>query len=86
MKIEIFENEFTGCTNEFIKFNTGKIIDIYKDGVIGLSSNFKVCYGYDTIFMDSDITTEEKIELANYMIQHWIEYKEGINSGQKNNM
>ena len=60
-------------------FSTGKRVYAHC-GIIGLDSDLNTYEGYDGGFEDNKLTSEEKLELANYMIAAWNEYKLKISS------
>ena len=62
-----------------IIFSTGKRVYAHR-GIIGLDSALNTYEGYDGGFEDNKLTSEEKLELANYMIAAWNEYKLKISS------
>ena len=58
-------------------FSTGK--EKYaNNGIIGLSPELDITEGYDGGFEEDedDLTKEEQIELAEYMIEAWARFKE----------
>ena len=55
-------------------FSTGKKI-YANNGIIGLSPNLKVSEGYDGGIDNNELTSEEKLELSEYMLAAWNEYK-----------
>ena len=63
--------------------STGKEINPYY-GVIGINENMDITGGYDEYFRDTqcpencELTNEEIIEIANYMIRIWTKFKKDI--------
>lgn len=55
--------------------STGKEVDA-NCGIIGLSPEGKVLGGYDDARVDEDFTSDERRELATYMIVKWQEYRD----------
>ena len=45
-------------------------------GIIGLSPEGKVFGGYDDAYVDKNLTSNERRELAAYMIAKWREYRD----------
>ena len=74
-------------------FSTGK--EVYTNcGIIGLSlsdpadSDWQVSEGYDGGFggyCTEDLTSEERVELANYMIDLWQQFKAKYDNNKGNN-
>ena len=61
-----------------IIFSNGK--EVYANlGIIGLSPNNEIYYGYDgsldNDFESENFSNEDRIELADYMVERWQEYK-----------
>ena len=55
-------------------FSTGRIASA-NCGIIGLSPNLEISDGYDGGFDGTrNLTKEERVELANYMIEKWKEF------------
>lgn len=61
--------------NDELIFSTGKRA-YANNGIIGLSPTGEVSEGYDGSF--PSLTNEEKLELANYMLARWEEFKLSI--------
>ena len=61
-----------------IFFSSGRMTTVYA-GVIGLSADCSEVHGgYDDCLSDDlgELTQEEKIELADYMISQWQKFKD----------
>ena len=56
-------------------FSSGRRLDIW--GVIGLNPvALTLHYGYDgDVSEEADLTTAERVELANYMTEKWADYR-----------
>jgi hypothetical protein len=70
----IFDHE-----NDELVFSTGKRIYANRC-IIGLSDDVdeeycRVSYGYDGGIAEENLTASEKIELADYMITLWTDYR-----------
>jgi hypothetical protein len=58
-------------------FATGKHLYVYS-GIIGLNAfgdELSVSHGYDGGGIDTNLTGEEKLELAQHMLRQWTEYR-----------
>jgi hypothetical protein len=63
-------------------FSTGKELYAFS-GIIGISPILEITYGYDggyylgeeNDFFKSDLTSKECIEMAEYMIEKWQEFR-----------
>ncbi len=62
--------------DEFI-FDTGKTI-YANDCIIGINPNGNLFQGYDG-YINENLTKQEKIELADYMINKWKEFRDNPN-------
>ncbi len=76
---------------DIVTFSTGKKVDV-NCGIIGLSPDLDVSAGYDNGWFNADpfywdddkanpqssryLTPDEQIELADYMVQQWLRFKE----------
>ena len=58
--------------------STGNTIYAW-EGIFGINHNLEIYSGYDDCDVDSSLTKDEKIELADYMIDLWNKYKKSIN-------
>jgi hypothetical protein len=63
--------------NNRIIFLTGKRI-YSNNGIIGLSPKLEVTEGYDGDIEIEDLTKEERLELAEYMLKKWTEFRNTI--------
>lgn len=54
--------------------STGTAIDA-NSSIVGIDPNLEVFGGYDDARVDLDLTQAERIELADYMIAKWLEYR-----------
>ncbi len=73
-----------------VTFSSGKVCET-NGGIIGIDPSLKVFEGYDGDFFDAtrdpedridfgcDLTSAEQIELADYMIGQWQQFKERAN-------
>ena len=59
------------------ELSTGKILQA-NNSIIGISPELNVSEGYDGGGADYDLTKEEKIEVADYMISQWRKYKKKV--------
>lgn len=58
-------------------FTTGKRVQV-TGGVVGLDVDSFITGGFETFLEVEDFTIEEKMELADYMIDVWQSYKEDL--------
>lgn len=54
--------------------STGTVIEA-NASIVGIAPNLEVFGGYDDARVDLDLTQAERIELADYMIAKWLEYR-----------
>lgn len=59
-----------------IKPSTGKEFDEAYGNVVGIDQNGIVCGGYDDSSIDHDLSKEDRIALAQIMIERWTKYLE----------
>lgn len=55
-------------------FSTGKKV-YANNGIIGISPSGEISEGYDGDIDTENLTPEEKLELANYMLVKWESFK-----------
>ncbi len=60
--------------DERIIFSTGREVYANK-GIIGIDSDLSLTYGYDGDFEGDSLSNEEKLEIANFMITRWLQFK-----------
>ena len=64
MKVEGYE----------LVFSTGRR-ESANEGIVGIDSEGNISGGYDEGIYEGDFTQEERVELADYMIRLWQEFK-----------
>jgi hypothetical protein len=87
MKNDTYSPTVVNAQNGNIVLSSGKVIEA-SAGVIGLDHKGGVFHGYDGRLVDPDIdsedepllTTDEKIELAELMIERWTAFRRSVQS------
>jgi hypothetical protein len=63
--------------NDTILFSSGKIL-YANNGIVGIDPDLNLSEGYDGKIRQCQITSKESLELAEYMIKKWSEFKANI--------
>ena len=69
----------SGYHDDFI-LSTGKVISA-NCSILGISPELDLHEGYDGTINEEDLTPQEKLEVAEYAISLWQEYKDKIKKG-----
>jgi len=74
-------------TDDGVKLSTGREIYAHA-GIIGISPELEVTYGYDGSIYDpesglnEDFTRRELLELADHAIERWLRFKHRVAEGK----
>ena len=62
---------------DYLIFSSGRTY--YADeGCVSIDNAGEICTGYSDGVMEGELTDQEKLELARYMIERWTKFKEGL--------
>lgn len=73
--MKIIEYKFFNTMRESFELSSGKIFEA-NQRVIGIDDVGEVFEGYDGGIITREFSNIDHIELANYMIDRWVKYKE----------
>lgn len=82
MKIKRIRDRDIGNIYKATLESTGKTIEMFYEDMLSPADPAQIYYGFDgELTGDENLTKEEKLEIADYMIERWHKWKRNLSNG-----